>query len=45
MTLKKNKEFNLGEVVVYPKHGVGEIVKKETMEIASIKTQFYVKHL
>ena len=42
MTLKKNKEFNLGEVVVYPKHGVGEIVKKETMEIASIKTQFYV---
>jgi len=42
MTLKKNKEFNLGEVVVYPKHGVGEIVKKETMEIASIKAQFYV---
>ena len=42
MTLKKNKEFNLGEVVVYPKHGVGEIIKKETMEIASIKTQFYV---
>ena len=42
MTLKKKKEFNLGEVVVYPKHGVGEIVKKETMEIASIKTQFYV---
>ena len=38
----KKKEFNLGEIVVYPKHGVGEIVKIESMEIASIKTQFYV---
>ena len=42
MTLKKNMEFKIGEVVVYPKHGVGEITKLETMEIASIKTQFYV---
>ena len=36
------KEFKIGEIVVYPKHGVGEIMTKETMEIASIKTQFYV---
>ncbi len=40
---KKNiKLFKIGEVVVYPKHGVGEIVKLESMEISSIKTKFYV---
>ncbi len=39
---KKNSEFKEGEIVVYPKHGVGEVVKIETMEIASIKTNFYV---
>ena len=38
----KKIEFNKGETVVYPKHGVGEIVKIESMEIASIKTMFYV---
>ena len=39
---KKNKEFKLGETVVYPKHGVGEITNIENMEIADIKTSFYV---
>ena len=38
----KKIEFKIGETVVYPKHGVGEIVKIESMEIASIKTMFYV---
>ena len=38
----KKIEFKTGETVVYPKHGVGEIVKIESMEIASIKTMFYV---
>ena len=42
MSKKKNLEFKIGETVVYPKHGVGEIIKVESMEIASIKTQFYV---
>ena len=42
MNAKKNIEFNIGEIVVYPKHGVGEIIRIENMEIASIKTQFYV---
>ena len=42
MNAKKNNEFKIGEIVVYPKHGVGEIMSIETMEIASIKTQFYV---
>ena len=39
---KRNSEFKIGEVVVYPKHGVGEIIKIENMEISSIKTKFYV---
>ena len=42
MNVKKNKEFKIGEIVVYPKHGVGEITKIENMEISSIKTQFYI---
>ena len=39
---KKNNEFKIGEIVVYPKHGVGEIIKIEIMEIENIKTKFYV---
>ena len=27
MNAKKNIEFKIGDTVVYPKHGVGEIVK------------------
>ena len=42
MSAKKNKEFKIGEVVVYPKHGVGEIIRIESMEVSSIKTKFYV---
>ena len=42
MSVKKNKEFKIGEVVVYPKHGVGEIIKLESMEVSNIKTKFYV---
>ena len=38
----KKIEFKTGETVVYPKHGVGEIIKIESMEIANIKTMFYV---
>ena len=40
--VKKNPQFKEGEVVVYPKHGVGEIIKIESMQIADIKTMFYV---
>ncbi len=42
MSNKKNSEFKIGEIVVYPKHGVGEILKIETMEVSGIKTKFYV---
>ena len=38
----RNIEFKIGETVVYPKHGVGEIVKIESMEIANIRTMFFV---
>ena len=42
MSAKKNMGFKIGEVVVYPKHGVGEIINTEIMEISSIKTTYYV---
>ena len=42
MNAKKNNEFKIGEIVVYPKHGVGEITSLDTMEVSSIKTKFYV---
>ena len=42
MNAKKIKEFKIGEIVVYPKHGVGEIIKIESMEVAGIKNRFYV---
>tara|TARA_B100001057_G_C22562982_1_gene838057 strand:+ start:290 stop:793 length:504 start_codon:yes stop_codon:yes gene_type:complete len=42
MSNKKNLAFKMGEIVVYPKHGVGEIINIENMVIESIKTQFYV---
>ncbi len=42
MKNKKNNDFKIGETVVYPKHGVGEISKIENIEISNIKTNFYV---
>ena len=42
MKNKKNSELKIGETVVYPKHGVGEISKIENMEISNIKTSYYV---
>ena len=42
MRKKKNNDFKIGEIVVYPKHGVGEITKIETIELSNIKTTFYV---
>ena len=42
MKTKRDHNFKIGETVVYPKHGVGEIINIESMEISSIKTHFYV---
>ena len=41
-TKTNNNQFKIGEIVVYPKHGVGEIVSIDIMEVSSIKTKFYV---
>ena len=42
MNPKKNNEFKIGEIVVYPKHGVGEVKKIESLEVENIKTNYYV---
>ena len=42
MSKKKSNNFNIGETVVYPKHGVGEIQRIETMKLSNIKSKFYV---
>ena len=40
--IKNNvNEFKVGDVVVYPKHGVGEIKLISSIEINKIKTKFY----
>ena len=40
MKSKKNSEFKVGEIVVYPKHGVGEITQIGVQN--ATKTSFYV---
>ena len=42
MSKKKKDVFNIGEIVVYPKHGVGEIKSISTLEISKIKTKYYI---
>ena len=42
MRKKRNSDFKVGEIVVYPKHGVGEIIRIESMRLANIKSKFYV---
>ena len=39
---KKNNHYKIGEIVVYPKHGVGEIKSIETLEFSKIKTKCYL---
>ena len=42
MRKKKHNDFKIGEIVVYPKHGVGEIMSIESMKLSNIKSKFYV---
>ena len=42
MVSKKKDVLKIGEVVVYPKHGVGEINSISTIEISNIKTKCYI---
>ena len=42
---KKKKDrfnFNIGDLVIYPKHGVGEIKSVSSIEISNIKTTCYI---
>ena len=40
--MSKNTEFKVGERVVYPSHGVGEIVEIECQTIGDTKLEVYV---
>ena len=42
MSKTKKSKFNIGELVVYPNHGVGEIKSISTIEISKIKTNCYI---
>ena len=37
-----NREFKVGDVAVYPAHGVGKVMGIENKEIAGSKAQFYI---
>ena len=37
-----NKEFKVGDMAVYPAHGVGQVASIETREIAGNKHKFYI---
>ena len=41
MKSKRNLDFEIGEIVVYPKHGVGKIVSVEKAVIGDIDINFY----
>jgi len=40
--MSKNPEFKIGEKVVYPSHGVGQIVEIESQMVADTKLEVYV---
>ena len=42
MIKKKYNDFKVGDIVVYPKHGVGEIMRIESMKLSNIKSKYYV---
>ena len=37
-----NREFKVGDMAVYPAHGVGQVMSIENREIAGAKAQFYI---
>tara|TARA_Y100000590_G_C15357994_1_gene877771 strand:+ start:283 stop:786 length:504 start_codon:yes stop_codon:yes gene_type:complete len=45
MKKTKKNDFKIGELVVYPKHGVGEIKSISNIEISNIKTKCYFIHM
>ena len=39
---KSGHEFSVGDHVVYPAHGVGQVQGIETQEVAGLKLEVYV---
>lgn len=37
--------FNVGDLAVYPAHGVGEIIALETKEVGGLSQQFYIMRI
>lgn len=37
-----NREFKVGDIAVYPAHGVGQVMSIENREIAGSKAKFYI---
>lgn len=37
-----NREFKVGDMAVYPAHGVGQVMSIENREIAGAKARFYI---
>ena len=42
MKKKKKDHFNIGDLVIYPKHGVGEIKSVSNIEVSNIQTTCYI---
>ncbi|MGA0600250.1 CarD family transcriptional regulator [Caulobacter sp. KR2-114] len=42
MSIKIELEFNVGDHVVYPAHGVGQVQAVETQEVAGLSLEVYV---
>ena len=42
MSNKKKLPFSVGNFVVYPKHGVGQVIAIETQEISGLTLELYV---
>jgi CarD family transcriptional regulator len=40
--MSKNQEFQIGESVIYPSHGVGEIIAIENQNIGGLEIKVYV---
>ena len=45
MKTKKSSDFKIGEIVVYPKHGVGKITAIEKAKIGEIDIQLKNKSI
>jgi CarD family transcriptional regulator len=45
MAKKKSASFQVGDMAVYPAHGVGKIESIETRSVGDLKQSFYVIHI